>query len=102
ASTMATRIGGLPISFLLVNGFKGKIYPVSRKADVIQGLKAYPSIGDIGDPIDLAIIAVPAAAVPAASEEAITARVSGIVLFSSGFAEVDGEGARIQSELMAK
>jgi len=102
ASTTPTKIGGLPISFLLANGFAGKIYPVSQKAGAIQDLKTYPSIGAVPEQIDLAIIAVPATMVSAAVEEAIAAGVSGIVLFSSGFAEVSEEGAHAQAELVAK
>src|SRR5699024_5185476 len=88
ASSTPSKIGGLPIAFLLANQFQGEIYPINPKADEIQGLKAYKAIGEVAGQVDLAIIAVPAALASAAVDEAIAAQVSGIVLFSSGFAEI--------------
>ena len=60
ASSTPTKIGGLPIAFLLAQGFAGEIYPINPKASEIQGLTAYPAIGDVAGRVDLAIIAVPA------------------------------------------
>jgi acyl-CoA synthetase (NDP forming) len=102
ASATATKIGGLPISFLLANGFAGRIFPINPNADEIQGLKAYPSISEVAGEVDLAIIAVPAAKVSQAVDDAIAARVSGMVLFSAGFAEVSETGRQAQDALMAR
>lgn len=102
ASSTPTKIGGLPIAFLLAQGFAGAIYPINPKASEIQGLKAYPAIGEVKGKVDLAIIAVPAAMAPTAVDDAIAAGVSGIVLFSSGFAEISDEGARVQGDLVAR
>lgn len=102
ASATATKIGGLPISFLLANGFAGRIFPINPNADEIQGLKAYPSISEVAGEVDLAIIAVPATKVSQAVDDAIAARVSGMVLFSAGFAEVSETGRQAQEALMAR
>lgn len=102
ASSTPSKIGGLPIAFLLANGFQGEVYPINPKADEIQGLKAYPSIGEVAGKVDLVIIAVPAAMAPTAVDEAIAAGVRGIVLFSSGFAEISDEGATIQARMVAR
>ncbi len=102
ASSTPTKIGGLPIAFLLAQGFAGEIYPINPKASEIQGLAAYPTIADVKGRVDLAIIAVPATMAPAAVDDAIAAGVSGIVLFSSGFAEISDEGARAQRDLVAR
>jgi acetate---CoA ligase (ADP-forming) len=102
ASSTPTKIGGLPIAFLLAQGFAGKIYPINPKASEIQGLPAYPTIGDVAGQVDLAIVAVPAAMAPTAVDHAIAAGVSGIVLFSSGFAEISDEGAQAQAALVER
>ncbi len=102
ASSTPTKIGGLPIAFLRAHGFEGDIYPINPKADRIQDLPAYPSIAETPGQVDLAIVAVPAVAVSDAVDQAIAAGVSGIVLFSSGFAEVGEDGERAQAELMAR
>lgn len=102
ASSTPTKIGGLPILFLKTNGFNGEIYPINPKASKIQGLKTYASIGAVAGKVDLTIIAVPAAAAPAAVDAAIAAGTKGIVLFSSGFAEVGEGGAEAQAVLAAK
>lgn len=102
ASSVPTKIGGLPILFGLTNGFEGQIYPINPKADEVQGLKAYPAIAEVAGKVDVAIIAVPAHSALRAVDDAIAAGVRGIVLFSSGFAEVGEDGARAQAELTTK
>ena len=61
ASSDRSRIGGRPIWWMLEAGFKGRIYPVNPNRSEIQGLRAYPSIADLPEAPDAAIIAVPAA-----------------------------------------
>ena len=101
ASDTPTKIGGIPVDFLKRFGYAGAIYPVNPKPGLVQGLQSFASLQAIGAPVDLAIFAVPAHLVRSALDDAIAARVRGIVLFSSGFAEVDGDGARLQAELGA-
>ncbi len=101
ASDTPTKIGGIPVDFLKRFGYGGAIYPVNPKPGLVQGLQSFASLQAIGAPVDLAIFAVPAHLVRSALDDAIAARVRGIVLFSSGFAEVDGDGARLQAELGA-
>lgn len=102
ASATPSKIGGLPIAFLLKHGYQGKIFPINPKADEIQGLPAYASIAEVAGQVDLAIVAVPAALVEPAIDEAIAASVRGIVLFSSGFAETGEAGAAAQVKLVEK
>ncbi len=102
ASATPTKIGGLPIAFLLAQGFEGPIFPINPKASEVQGLKAYTRIGEVAGQVDLAIVAVPAALVDQAVDDAIAADVKGIVLFSSGFAEISEEGRLAQDALMAR
>ena len=102
ASATPSKIGGIPVDYLTSKGFTGRVIPVNPTAATIQGLPAFPSLAAAPGPIDLAIIAVPAAMVPAALEDAIAAGVPALVIFSSGFAEIGAEGAALQARLAAR
>jgi acyl-CoA synthetase (NDP forming) len=82
-------------------GFPGRIYPVNPRYAELAGLRCYPSIGAIGEPVDLALIAVPAVAVPAVIEECASAGVAAASAFSSGFAELGPEGLLLQQRMTA-
>jgi acyl-CoA synthetase (NDP forming) len=99
ASSTPTKIGGVPVAYFKRLGFKGPIYPVNPQQSEIQELKAYPTVSAIGQPVDLAVVAVPAAGVLNAMTDAAKAGIKAVVLFSSGFAEVGEEGARMQAKL---
>lgn len=102
ASATPSKIGGIPLDYLLRFGFEGQLYAVNPRGGQVQGLPAYPSLGAIAEPVDLAIFAIPQALVDAALDDAIAACVKAIVLFSSGFAEVGAEGAAAQQRLADK
>ncbi|WP_418129698.1 acetate--CoA ligase family protein [Variovorax sp. 375MFSha3.1] len=99
ASSSPQKIGGIPIDYQRRFGFDGALYPVNPNAGRIQELQAWPDLRSIGKPVDLAILAVPAALVDGALDDAIAAKVKGVVLFSSGFAETGAEGAAAQARL---
>jgi acyl-CoA synthetase (NDP forming) len=99
ASSNPGKIGGLPVAYLRSLGYAGRIVPINLTAPEIQGLPAFARIGDVPGPVDLAIIAVPAASAQAAVEECAAAGVRGIVMFSAGFAEIGGEGVPAQERL---
>ncbi|WP_158965417.1 acetate--CoA ligase family protein [Chachezhania sediminis] len=99
ASGDPARIGGRPVRYLKAAGFAGPIYPINPNREEIQGLKAYPSIAAVGRPVDVAVIAVPAAAAVSAIAECAAAGVGGCVVFSGDFAESGPEGAARQAEL---
>lgn len=73
--------------------FPGQLYPVNNKRPEVQGLKAYPSILDIPNPVDMAVVAVPAKYVPSVIEECGQKGVNMAVIISAGFREM-GEGGR--------
>jgi len=79
-------------------GFKGSIYPIHPKADEVDGLKAYPSLGETPEPVDYAYIAIGSANVPPLLKAA-NGRVSFAQVISSGFGEVS-EGIALQQELV--
>jgi acyl-CoA synthetase (NDP forming) len=99
ASSSPARIGGRTLASLLKHGFAGRIYPINPSHDVIQGLKAYARIEDVPDPVDLAIISVPAAEVLAALRSSIAKGVRGVVIYSSGFSEAGGDGVGMQATI---
>ncbi len=87
------------ISALTSFGFAGNIYPVNPNYDEIAGLKAYPEIGAIPEPVDAVAIAVPSRAVPGVVQQAIVAGAKSGIAFGSGFAEAGEEGQSLQAEL---
>ncbi len=88
--------GGNAILRNLLWGYPGKIYPVNPRYSSIEGLVCHPRVSDIAGPLDTAIIFVPAAEVPAALEDCAIKGVPGVIIESSGFAEIGGEGIRRQ------
>jgi acetate---CoA ligase (ADP-forming) len=101
ASTQAHKIGGMPIRLLRDGGYRGALYPVHLHAAAVQGLKAYPSLAAIGSPVDLAIVAVPAAACEATLHELARAGTRAAIVFSAGFAETGADGEQRQDRLAA-
>ena len=99
ASRRRDSIGFSIVDNLIVNRFDGAVYPVNPSADSIHSLRAYPTIGSIPDPVDLAVIVVPRQHVLAAVEEAIAKGVRGLVVISAGFAEVGEEGREREARL---
>lgn len=99
ASRDPGRIGGRPIAFLEQSGFAGRIYPVNAKYAEVQGLRAYPDLESIPDPVEVAIVSVPAREVAGVIQACARKGVRAAIVYSSGFAEVAGEGPALQAEL---
>jgi acyl-CoA synthetase (NDP forming) len=101
ASSDATRIGGRPIAYMQAQGFQGRLYPVNPNRAEIQGLKAYPSVADLPETPDVAIVAVPADLAAPAIADLARRGVKGVIMFTAGFAEMDDEGAVKQAAMVA-
>jgi len=99
ASTTPGSVGQVTFANILLNGYQGIVYPVNIKAKSVLGVKAYFSILDIPDKIDLAIIMVPAIFVPEVIEECGQKKVKGIVVISAGFKETGKEGAVLEKRV---
>jgi acetyl coenzyme A synthetase (ADP forming)-like protein len=99
ASRRPGSIGAALVHNLKEFGFRGSIYPVNAEATEIEGLKAYPRVSDIGQPVDLAVIAVPAPAVESVVAECAGVGARGVVVISAGFAEVSEEGRAAQHRM---
>jgi acyl-CoA synthetase (NDP forming) len=91
--------GGNAILRNLLLGYRGRIHPVNPKYQEIEGLTCTPSVKAIPEPVDLAIVFVPAPLVPAAIEECAAKGIPGVMIESGGFAETGPEGARLQQTL---
>src|SRR3979409_338301 len=96
ASRDLEKIPGRLLSMLRKNEFPGSLYPINPNYGDIDGLKCYPSIADVGQPIDLAMVIIPAPAVLGALEQCAAAGVKNAVIISSGFAEEGGDSAAMQ------
>ncbi|MDB5575541.1 MAG: CoA-binding domain protein [Bradyrhizobium sp.] len=97
ASDDPTKIGGRPIRNLLLGGYDGRILPINPRYESVQGLRAYATIADVGEPADLAIIALPAQSVPDAVSACAESGVKAAIVFSAGFSEAGAEGERAQN-----
>ena len=97
----ASREPGAPghelLKSLLRNGFEGPVYPINPAATSVSGVRAYPDVRHVPDPVDLAVVAVPAAEVADVVRACAAKRVRGLVVVSGGFADAGEEGrARLE------
>ena len=99
ASNNKESVGYGVMNNLIGHGYEGVVYPVNPKRKSIQGVKAYPSIAETPDKIDLAIIITPAPTVPGIAKECGNAGVKSLVIISSGFKEAGKEGLKMYSAL---
>ncbi len=100
ASRERGTIGAEVFHNLIARGFEGPVYPVNPRASVVQSVVAYPSIGAVPGPVDLALVIVPAAFVLPVLEECGKKGVRGAVVISAGFREVGEEGAARERALV--
>lgn len=99
ASNERAKLSGRPFRFFREFGYTGKVYPVNPKYPEIGGVPCFAKLADVPDEVDLAVITLPASAVPATLAECGTKGVKAAAIISSGFGEVGGEGSRLQDEL---
>ncbi|MDP9927872.1 acetate--CoA ligase family protein [Variovorax paradoxus] len=99
ASDDVTKIGGRPLQFLQKYGYAGGIYPINRKAGLVQSLPAYASLDDVPEAPELAVVAVPPAGVLDAVKDCARRGVKAAVILSAGFSEMGEEGSRLQAQI---
>ena len=85
-----------------LQSFDGRVYPINPKRSSVLGVKAYARIGDVPEPVDLAVIATPAATVPALIGGCAAVGVKGAVIISAGFKESGKEGLRLEQEIQSR
>ena len=99
ASREPGKVGYEILKNILASGYKGKVYPINPNAIEIQGVKCYPSVLDVPEPIDLGIVTLPATLVARIANEAATKGLKGLVIISAGFKEAGSEGAKLEREV---
>jgi acyl-CoA synthetase (NDP forming)/GNAT superfamily N-acetyltransferase len=100
ASHDPQSVGGAVLRNLIAAEFAGAVHPVNPHAKRIAGLAAFASIGDVPGAVELAVIAVPAAAVLAVARECAAHGVRALVVLTAGFAEAGTQGQARQAELL--
>ena len=101
ATEKAGSVGRTILWNLLSSPFGGTVYPVNPIRSAILGVKAYRSIGAIGEPVDLAVIVTPATTAPGIVEECGQAGVRGAIIISAGFKETGPDGAALERQILA-
>jgi acetyltransferase len=99
ASATPGSIGSILIRNLLENPFGGVVYPVNPKRRAVHGVYCYPDLTAVPEPVDLAVIATPAATVPAVVRDCVARGVKGAIVLSAGFSELGAAGRALEDEV---
>ena len=99
ATEQEGRVGRTVLWNLISNPFGGTVYPINKRHHHVLGIKAYPSIGDLPEPVDLAIIVTPAPTVPGIVQECVAAGVKGAIIISAGFKEAGAAGVELERQI---
>jgi acetyltransferase len=100
ASEAPGKVGTILLSNMLAAGFRGPLFAVNPKYSSVSGVPCYASVGKIPSPVDLAVVATPAATVPGVIAECGKAGVRSAVVITAGFSEVGAEGAKLERALL--
>jgi acetyltransferase len=100
ATETANSVGRTIMWNLISNPFGGAVFPVNPKRSSVLGVKAYPTIAELPEPADLAVVVTPAVTVPGIIAECVEAGVKGAIIISAGFKEVGARGAELERQIM--
>ncbi len=100
ASKTPGKIGYAVMHNMSTCDFKGDLYPINPKEEEIMGYKAYPTIRDIGKPVDVAVFCVPAAVSLQVAEDCGKAGVKHLIVITAGFKEIGGKGRELEENLV--
>ena len=95
-------VGRTVLANLMATSFGGTVHPVNPRRASVLGLKAYPTIGDVPDPVDLAVVVTPAATVPEIVRQCAVAGVPSALIISAGFRETGPIGAELEARVFAE
>lgn len=90
---------GRTITSNIMNGFKGTVFPISPNRPTVFNKKAYKSVLDVPNPIDLAVVVTKNTIVPLVLEECGKKKIKGVIIITAGFKEVDEDGAKLEENL---
>ncbi len=99
ASNRQGSVGRAVFTNILLNEYTGTVYPVNPKDHSISGVRSYPSVKDLPESVDVAVVVVPAAAVPSVTEECGKKGVKGLIVISAGFKEIGQDGAALERQV---
>lgn len=100
ASNNTGKVGYTVLNNIIESGYQGNIYPINPKNPSILGIKAYKSILDITEEVDVAIFVIPGKFVTSVAEECGKKGVKGLIVISAGFKEIGGDGVNREEELI--
>ncbi len=100
ASERVGSVGRTILWNLISTPFGGTVYPVNPKRSSILGIRAYPTIKDVPEKIDLAVIVTPAPTIPAIIQECADLGIPGAIIISAGFKEIGPEGAELERQIL--
>ena len=95
------NVGHQVVQSLLAGDFSGTVYPVNPSARAVSGVPAFPALLSVPEPVDLAIVAVPAPAVPGVIDEAASMGVRAVTIITAGFGETGRSGAAVETEMLS-
>lgn len=101
ATPWAGRVGGAILDNLLSQTFQGPVFPVNPNRRAVRGVRAYATVRDIPDEVDLAVVAVPAEAIGSVLDDCMAKGVRGLVVLTAGFGETGDLGRAAEAELVA-
>jgi acetyltransferase len=102
ATEHENSVGRTTLWNLISSPFGGAVFPVNPKRSNVLGIKAYPGIKDVPEPVDLAVVITPARTVPQVIRECGECGVKGAVVISAGFKELGPDGAALENEVLAE
>ncbi len=102
ASTDPAKIGHAVLTNLLRANFTGPVFPVNPDARSVRGVRAYPSVIDVPDEVDLAVVAVPASGMDQVLDSCLAKGVKALLVLSSGFADAGADGSDAQARLVTQ
>ncbi|MBO8137389.1 MAG: acetate--CoA ligase family protein [Desulfotomaculum sp.] len=100
ASAAPGKIGNAVMKNIISSKFKGEIYPINPKGGYIEGIKTYRSLSEIGKPVDMVVISVPAKICISVVEEAAGLGIKNLVILSAGFKETGSDGMELEKKLV--
>jgi len=95
-------VGRTILRNLIGSPFGGVVFPINPKRASVLGIKAYPNVASVPEPVDLAVVATPAKSVPEVIRECVEAGVRGAIIISAGFKEAGAAGAELERQILAE
>ena len=100
ASSTKGKVGNTVLNNIIDSGYKGKIFPINPRSDIVCDIQCYKSVLEVNEDVDIAIFVIPGKFVNDAAEECGKKGVKGLIVISAGFKEIGGEGVEREEKLI--